>query len=330
VEHDNVLKGWFSGGMPDLNQNNRHLCRYLIQNTIWWLELAGLDAIREDTYPYCDQNYLNEWCRAILAAYPRLNIVGEVWMNDVPSTASFQRGNRLAPARRSALPTVTDFPFYEALKATFVRKESIHAVANCLSMDFCYAAPESLLTFADNHDVPRLAFMTGTDLRRRTMALTILLTARGIPQLYYGTELALRGGSHHGTLRADMPGGFPGDPRDAFTEDGRTAAERAWFSYVRDLLHLRQESPALQRGRFIHFAPVDEVYVYFRIREGSTMMVAVNNNDAEKTLSCARFREYLPEGTTLRQRMGERHGETAPADTLELRPLSATVYEIVR
>ena len=330
VEQKKVVQGWFSGGMPDLNQNNSRLRRYLIQNTIWWLELSGLDGIREDTYPYCDQNYLNEWCRAILAEYPRLNIVGEVWMNEVPSTASFQRGNRLAPARRSALPTITDFPLYEALKSTFVRKESIRALANCFSMDFCYAASESLLTFADNHDVPRLAFMTGTDLRRRTMALTILLTARGIPQMYYGTELALQGGSDHGTLRADMPGGFPGDPRDAFTEDGRTATEREWFGFVRNLLHLRQQSPALQRGRFIHFTPVEEVYVYFRVGEGSTMMVAINNNDAGKAISCSRFREFLPEGTNLRQLTGEQRGDMVSADTLDLRPLSATVYEVVR
>jgi glycosidase len=329
-ERRNVITGWFSRAMPDLNQQNPRLSRLLIQNTIWWLELTGLDGIREDTYPYCDQNYLNDWCRAILAEYPRLNIVGEVWMNEPPSTASFQRGNRLAPWRHSELPTVTDFPLYEALKKTFVRKEGIHALADCFSMDFCYAAPESLLTFADNHDVPRLAFMTGADLRRRAMVLTILLTIRGIPQIYYGTELALQGGSDHGTIRADMPGGFPGDPRNAFSEKGRTPQERDWHAFVRDLLHLRQQSPALQRGKFVQFAPAGEVYIYFRILEGSTIMVAINNNEMEKAVSCTRFREFLPAGTKLRQLTGGGRGKTVTADKLDLEGLSATVYEVLR
>jgi len=329
-ERKRVVDGWFSGGMPDLNQRNPHLRRYLIQNTIWWLELTGLDGIREDTFPYCDQDYLNAWCRTILAQYPRLNIVGEVWMNEPPSTGSFQRGSRLAPGRQSELPTVTDFPLYEALKATFVRRESIRGLADCFSMDFCYAAPESLLTFADNHDVPRLAFLTGTDVRRRAMALTVLLTARGIPQIYYGTETALRGSADHGTLRADMPGGFPGDPRDTLTDGGRTQEEQACFRLARDLLHLRRDSPALQHGRFIHFTPRDEVYVYFRIRETSTILIAVNNNETAKTVSCSRFRELLPEGTNLRQLTGERRGMTVSADSLKLDGLSATVFQAVQ
>jgi glycosidase len=330
AERKQVVEGWFSNGMPDLHQRNPHLRRYLIQNTIWWLEYTGLDGIREDTYPYCDQEYLNAWCAAILLEYPRLNIVGEVWMNEAPSTASFQRGNHLAPERRSALPTVTDFPLYEALKKTFVRKEGMNALADCFSMDFCYPAPESLLTFADNHDVPRLAFMTGGDLRRCAMVLTVLLTARGIPQLYYGTEIALQGGSDHGTLRADMPGGFPGDTRNAFREEGRTPQERTWFRLVRDLLHLRREMPALQEGRFVHFTPADEIYVYFRMLDSSTVMVAVNNNDAEKRISCSRFQEILPAGTKLRQLTGTGRGDTLAADHLTLEGLSATVYEVVR
>ncbi len=329
-ERRKVVEGWFSGAMPDLNQGNPHLRRYLIQNTLWWLEFAGIDGIREDTYPYSDQDYLNAWCRAIQAEYPRLNIVGEVWMNEPPSTASFQRGNRLAPGRNSALPTVTDFPLYEALKATFGRRESIRQVADCLSLDFCYAAPESLLTFADNHDVPRLAFLTGTDVRRWAMALTVLLTTRGIPQIYYGTEIALRGGADHGTLRADMPGGFPGDRRNAFTEEGRTGEEQKSLEFVRSLLHLRHQSQALQRGRLTQFAPFGEVYVYFRTYQASTLMVAVNNNEAAKSVSCERFRELLPEGSKLKQLTGERRGVIVGADRLDLDALSATVFELVR
>jgi glycosidase len=329
-ERTRVVKSWFSGGMPDLNQANPHLRRYLIQNTIWWMELSGVDGIREDTYPYCDSEYSKAWCRAILTEYPRSNIVGEVWMNEPPSTASFQRGNLLVPNRHSALPTITDFPLYEALKAVFAHKASIGVLADCFAMDFCYAAPESLLTFADNHDVPRLALMTGSDPRKRAMALTILLTARGIPQIYYGTELGLQGGNDHGTIRADMPGGFPGDSRNAFSAEGRTTEQQAWFDFVRDLLYLRHQSSALQHGRFLHFTPLDEVYVYFRISESSTIMITVNNNDAEKIISCSRFRECLPEGTTLKQRTGEGRGTAVSGELLKLDPLSATVYEVLQ
>lgn len=161
------------------------------------------------------------------------------------------------------------------------------------------------------------------------MALTVLLTTRGIPQIYYGTEVALRGGRDDGTIRSDMPGGFPGDAHTVFTDEGRTNQERDWFTFVRDLLRLRQQSPALQGGKLVHFSPIDEIYVYFRIRGTSTIMVAVNNSDSTKKVSCVRYREYLPEGSRLKHLSGPRRGQTMSADSLDLEGLSATLYDVL-
>jgi len=325
----NVVDGWFTDSMPDLNQQNPHLGRYLIQNTSWWIESTGLDGIREDTYPYVDQEFLNRWCRTILTQYPRFNIVGEVWINDPPVTASFQRGNRLVPERKAELPTITDFPLYEALKGAARKNGRISSVFNCILLDFCYAAPESLLTFVDNHDVPRIAFLTNDDPRRRTISLTILLTTRGIPQLLYGTELGLVGGPDHATLRADMPGGFPGDQRDAFTEQGRTAEERAWFQVVRDLLHLRRSCPALSSGKLVHFPPEEDVYAYFRVAKGSTFFVVINNSENARALRLDRFRRYIPAGAMMRQVFGQKRTTTPSGERLSIDGMSAEIFQVL-
>jgi glycosidase len=325
----NVVEGWFTDSMPDLNQHNPHLRRYLIQNTLWWIESTGLDGIREDTYPYVDQEFLNAWCRAILTEYPRFNIVGEVWINEPSLVSSFQRGNRLVPERKAELPTITDFPLYEALKAATRKNGSISSVFNCILLDFCYAAPESLLTFVDNHDVPRISFMTREDPRRRTIALTILLTTRGIPELLYGTELGLVGGPDHATLRTDMPGGFPGDQRDAFSKEGRTESEREWFGVVRELLHLRQSCPALSSGALVHFPPEEEVYVYFRIAKGSTFFVVANNSETRKTVRLERFGRYIPATSALRQIFGQRRTITPAGDGLNIDGVSAEIFQVI-
>lgn len=326
----NVVDGWFNDYMPDLNQHNPHVARYLIQNTLWWIESSGFDGIREDTYPYVDQQFFNRWCRTIFQEYPRFNIVGEVWINEPPFTASFQRGNRLVPQRDAQLPTVTDFPLYEALKAMAKKGGRVASVATCISMDFCYAAPESLLTFVDNHDVPRIALVTGSDIRRMKLALTILLTTRGIPQLLYGTEIPLVGGYDDGSLRMEMPGGFPGDVDNKFSERGRTPSEREWFSFVRNLLHVRSSRESLSRGALVHFPPDDELYVYFRIGKHSRFMVVVNNGDRQRLLRLERFRRYVPSTATLVQISGEGTTTHSGDEEIEIDGLTAEVFEVIQ
>jgi glycosidase len=228
------------------------------------------------------------------------------------------------------LPTVTDFPLYEALKAMAKKGGRVASVATCISMDFCYAAPESLLTFVDNHDTPRIALVTGSDVRRMRLALTILLTTRGIPQLLYGTEVPLVGGYDDGSLRMEMPGGFLGDVDNKFSDRGRTPSEREWFSFVRNLLHLRSSHESLSRGALVHFPPDDELYVYFRIGEDSKFMVAVNNGDRQKTLRLERYRRYVPSTATLVQISGDETTTHRGDEAIEIDGLTSVVFEVIQ
>ncbi len=287
------VRGWFVDFMPDLNQQDPSLAKYIIENTIWWVESTGLDGIREDTYPYADQPFMQRWCNALLHEYPRLSIVGEVWTGEPPFIAPFQRGSRLAPTLQGALPSVTDFALFDAMMPAFGGKGSMMRVYECLAKDALYPDPGSLLIFLDNHDVKRILEVTGGDTARTKLALTLLLTMRGIPQLFYGDELAMRGGTEDGTIRADVPGGFPGDQRNAFTSAGRTPGEEEMYEYVRSLLKMRKAHPALQGGSLVHYPPTEEVYIYFRKAPGDTVMVIVNNGAKERQVDLRAYLEHL-------------------------------------
>ncbi len=204
----NTLTGWFVSEMPDLNQKNEFVARYLIQNTLWWIESSGLDGIREDTYPYVDQEYSARWAKKVLTQYPDFNIVGEVWIQDPVFVAPYQQGSVLARQHNTYLPCVTDFGLFNAFGDLFYRQRGISSIYHCITHDFLYADHGQLLTFIDNHDVLRVMDLVQGDIRRFKMALQILFTLRGIPQIYYGTEIGLRGGTDHGLIRADFPGGF--------------------------------------------------------------------------------------------------------------------------
>ncbi len=179
----NLKEGWFADYMPDLNQKNPLLGRYLVQNTIWWIESTGLDGIREDTYSYADDNFLAEWCRAIRNEYPKFNIVGEVWINDPVFLAPYQRGNTLSKPFATELPCITDYGLFDAFMQVFGSHTGIGAFETCLAKDFLYPDPSNLLTFVDNHDVARIMEVTGGDVQRTQLALAMLLTTRGIPEL---------------------------------------------------------------------------------------------------------------------------------------------------
>lgn len=277
---DHVRRGWFSDGMPDLNQQNPFVARYLIQNTIWWIEYAGIDGIREDTYPYIDPAFASAWASAITTEYPSCTIVGEVWITDPAYLAMYQGGSRLASLPDSHLFSVTDFGFYRAVRDAFADSGSVSSVYDCLAEDFLYPSPGHLLTFLDNHDIPRIAYRVGGDTRKLTLALTLLFTTRGIPQMLYGTEIGMIGDRDHGRLRSDFPGGFPGDKRDAFVRGGRTEVEESVFQTVKQLLRLRGNHPALTRGTLVHLPPERNVYTYFRCAPDDTVMVVINNSDS--------------------------------------------------
>ncbi len=290
---ESTMHGWFADNMPDLNQGNPLVSRYLIQNTLWWIESTGIDGIREDAYPCAEPHYLSEWTSAILREYPAFTIVGEVWMNDPAFLAPFQRGSCLAGTVGAHLPSVTDFGLYEAFIGVFGNHGSIRLIQDCLAKDFLYTNPGDLLTFVDNHDLRRIKSVVQGDVRRCRLALTMLLTLRGIPEILYGTELGVNGGRELGAIRCDFPGGFPHDGRDAFTEQGRTPAEQGFYSWTRQLLLLRKEHPALARGKLVDYPPANEVYVYFRVVESERLMIVVNNREERQTVPLGPYRHQL-------------------------------------
>jgi glycosidase len=291
--------GWFDDVMPDLNQKNPHVATYLIQNTIWWIEFSGIDGIREDTYPYADQNYLAKWAASIFAEYPNFNIVGEVWIHDPVFIAPYQQKSCLTDGPDSYLPVVTDFGLLEAFGRIFNRQQSIYQLYYFLCKDFLYSQPDQLLIFLDNHDVMRAFDLVDGDMRRLQQALKILLSIRGIPQIYYGTEIALSGKESHEAIRATFPGGFASDERNAFMEKGRSEQENRLWSFLRDLLKIRKENSAFASGSLMHIPPEDEFYVYFRQNEEQKLMMIVNNHNEQRYFSIKTLGQHIKKGDVL-------------------------------
>ncbi|HNY02988.1 MAG TPA: glycoside hydrolase family 13 protein [Bacteroidales bacterium] len=299
------VRGWFDSTMPDLNQANPFLSNYLIQNSIWWIEWAGLDGIRQDTHPYPFKEMMAAWGKRLLEEYPNFNIVGECWLNYPASVAYWQKDKCNKDGYNSWLPSVFDFPLYDALNMAFREKEAwnngIIRLYDILAQDFNYPDPNHIVTFADNHDVNRYLDMQDYDVRHLKMAMAFLLTTRGIPQVYYGTEILLTQGADKegdGNKRRDFPGGWPGDSRNAFTPEGRLPAEADMFNYLRTLMHWRDAHEVIHTGKTRHFIPADGVYVYFRYNEKETVMVVLNNNETEKSIPTARYNEFLKKFTS--------------------------------
>lgn len=300
-------EGWFAPRMPDLNQDNPHLARYLIQNALWWIEYAGLSGIRVDTYPYPDKAFMAEWSRRVLQEYPNFTVVGEEWSRHPNVVAYWQRGAHNRDGYVSHLPSLMDFPLQYSLTQALIEPESVFPVTGFLRLyetvanDFVYPDPENLVVFADNHDMDRIYTQLGGDLALTRMALGYIATMRGVPQVYYGTEvLAANPGTHdHGVLRADFPGGWQGDAVNAFTGAGLSPDQRAFQDYVRRLFTWRKQQPVLHQGKLIHYyaLPADPdwsgVYVYGRMHEKDAVLVALNKTDTIKELPATRFQDVL-------------------------------------
>jgi glycosidase len=301
-EYDSLhfVKGWFDETMPDLNQHNPYLARYLIQNSIWWIEFAGLDGIRQDTYPYCDRAFMAEWDKAVLNEFPNFNIVGECWLTTPGGIARWQKDAPNADKFNSFLPSVFDFAMYDALRLGFTEKDGwgngIVRLYDILAQDYLYANPSHIVTFADNHDVDRFLNSQKDDVRKLKMAMAFILTSRGIPEIYYGTEILLSTGVKNGDgeKRKDFPGGWPGDSLNCFTASGRTPRQNDMYDYLHNILNWRKNKEVIHTGKLTQFIPREGVYVYFRYNEKETVMVALNNNDNEaKTIDRTRYNEFL-------------------------------------
>jgi len=290
---DLTWDGWFTDYMVDLNQANEFLKRYLIQNTIWWIEYSGIDGVREDTYPYCNQYAMADWNKAILSEYPNLNIVGEIWTGEPAILAAYQQKNKFGVHLDSHLPCVTDFALSDALRDYLSGKRGLEGIFNTLTQDFLYYDPNNLLTFFDNHDVTRGLFAADEDVEKFKVALTILLTSRGIPKILYGTEIGILGDEKHGNIRSPFPGGFKDDDRSAFIKEDRKELENDLFDYLQNLISLRKKYKSLVVGKFVHFYPFENIYVYIRKSEEETTMIIVNGNDKEVEADLSKYHETL-------------------------------------
>lgn len=302
LDNRNAQDGWFVESMPDLNQRNPHVMQYLIQNSLWWIEYAGIDGIRQDTYPYADRQAMARWCKAVLNEYPHFNIVGETWLNNNVGVSYWQRGSRLA-ADNSELPTVMDFPLMNLLNSALDETtndwdKGLARIYDYLSQDVVYADPTHLLTFLDNHDTNRFACVPqqAAQRARYEQALTLLLTLRGIPQLYYGDELAMAANKSQGdgALRQNFPGGFLGDSINALTHTGFTPLMKHTYGFARRLLQWRRGNEVIANGAFRHFAIRNGVYVYARQWKGRTVTVLMNGTDAPACVELAPYAEVLP------------------------------------
>ena len=299
-EISRMTDGWFVREMPDLNQRNPHLATYLIQNSIWWIEYAQIDGIRHDTHPYADFDFLAKWCKAVQEEYPTFNIVGETWYLHSASLAWWQR-NAVLNERQTNLATSMDFSLMNACTKAFgynpTDRNPLRAIYEVIAQDFIYQDPEKLLIFLDNHDTDRFFKEGEADLKRFKQAITFLLTTRGIPQLYYGTEILMYGEKKDGdgNLRKDFPGGWDDDAINQFGKGGRSELQNEAWDYLRTLLQWRKNSRAVIDGQLLHYAPdyQSECYVYARIAENETVLVILNGSDKEQTLPVKRYHEVI-------------------------------------
>lgn len=323
-----TVDGWFVKEMPDLNQRNTHLMKYLIQNSIWWIEESQIDGIRMDTYPYADEKAMAGWINAVMKEYPEFNIVGECWFGDIAGVGRWQGGSSLSKAEGDThLPTVMDFPLMMKVAdlAPF-REETdpwngLNKLYDHFALDYVYADPLRVLRFLDNHDTERVIQHDIDSLRNWKQAITMLLTVPGIPQIYYGTELLMSGTREggDGMIRKDMPGGFPGDRINAFSRKGRTSLQNEAYDYIASINRWRKGSKAVAVGKMTHFMPDNGVYLYERRSDNDSFIVVMNGKDEINKVDMSRYAEVIPEGGNYR--------DVVTGEIVVLRPEGAGVYE---
>ena len=301
VDLKETTEGWFVPTMPDLNQRNPHLMRYLIQNSIWWIETIGIDGIRMDTYPYAFAEGMAQWMKELDEEYPNFNTVGETWVTEPAYTAAWQKDSRLSE-HNSYLKTVMDFSFFDKLaqaknEETDAWWKGLNRLYNSFVYDYLYEDPTHVMAFIDNHDTDRF-LGNGHDSLALKQALALLLTVRRIPQIYYGTEIMMNGTKEKtdGHVRKDFPGGFPGDKHNAFTRQGRTRAQQSMFNWLSRLLHWRRGNETIIRGYQTQFIPYNGIYVVTRRWHRNTVMTILNGTTQDAVLDISRYQELFDDG----------------------------------
>lgn len=293
-----MTEGWFVPTMPDMNQNNPYLAKYLIQNSIWWTEYVGLEGIRQDTWPYPDKNMMSEWTKELLVEYPHFNIVGEEWTTNPAIVSYWQKGKLNQDGYKNYAPSMMDFPLQSAASEGLRNAESFDngliQIYNALANDFLYPDPYKMTIFPDNHDMSRFYVQMGEDVDLLKMGVAFFLTTRGIPQIYYGTEILMRhDGSEHGDIRADFPGGWAGDKVNGFTGEGLSDAAKDMQKYVSTIQNWRKNATVIHNGKLMHFVPENGTYTYFRYTDDAVVMVILNKNFEEKSIDTNRFKEVI-------------------------------------
>ncbi len=294
------MDGWFVKSMPDLNQSNPLTLKYLIQNAIWWIEYADLDGFRVDTYSYNDKEGIAKWTKAITDEYPNFNIVGEVWMHDQAQMSYWQKDSPIAKIQsfNSYLPSVMDFTLHDAIGTVFKEDkpswdQGIVKVYDNFVNDFLYPNPNNLLLFTENHDTQRINHLY--DIKGCQLATALIGTVRGIPQLYYGSEIGMAGNKDKGDadIRQDFPGGWKGDAQNAFTNEGRTETQKAYYNFTSTLFNWRKNKSVIHSGKMTHYIPENNVYVYFRHNEKESVMIILNNHSEKQNIGLERFKENI-------------------------------------
>jgi len=296
------MDGWFVPSMPDLNQSNPLVLNYITQNAIWWIEYADLDGFRVDTYSYNDKVGIAKWTKAITDEYPYFNIVGEVWMHDQAQMSYWQKDSKIAEIQsyNSYLPSVMDFTLHDAFGNTFNEdkdswNDGMIKFYDNFTNDFLYPNINNILTFVENHDTGRFNQNYKNDIKKYTMGMALLATVRGIPQLYYGSEIGMAGdkGKGDADIRQDFPGGWAGDKNNAFTRSGRTEEQNKFFDVTARLFQWRKNKTVVHFGKMTHYIPQENVYVYFRYDDKETVMVVINNSADAKNIKTNRFQENI-------------------------------------
>ena len=340
VDLKETTEGWFVSTMPDLNQNNPHLMRYLIQNSKWWIETAGIDGIRMDTYPYAYADAMAQWMKELDEEYPHFNTVGETWVTEPAYTAAWQKDSKLS-AHNSYLKTVMDFSFYDKINRAATEETDgwfagLNLLYNSFVYDYLYPNPSSVMAFIDNHDTDRF-LKNGRDTLMLKQALALLFTVNRIPQLYYGTEILMNGTKEvtDGNVRKDFPGGFPGDQHNAFTREGRTKAEQQMFQWTSRLLHWRQGNDVVTKGSQTQFIPYKGVYVVARrlqaaaapqhSQQAKTVLTVLNGTSKETVMEVKRYAEVIGSATRARDVLTGRYYDLS--GNIGLKPRQSLVLE---
>jgi glycosidase len=294
----NTLDGWFNDDLPDMNQEEPEVARYEIQNSLWWVGATGIDGIRQDTIQYMPRSFIRDLSNALHSQYPKMWMVGEVFERDAAQTSFFIGGHTGWDGIDTQLDSVFDFPVWNASLLAFTNKASMRTLRDQLKYDALYPDPSKITTFVNNHDTMRFMSLDGATLEGAMMHIAFTLSIRGIPQLYYGEEIALEGKGDPDN-RHDFPGGFPGDARNAFTTEGRKTTEQTMFAWTRSWIRLRAEHPAIRRGRLVDLFYDDDSYVFARQDGRETVIVAFNRAGKEQKVTLPASSIGLKDGADL-------------------------------